>query len=127
MSQVRDKVRLRNHPASRNIDFLILFFMGGIIIFYGFADFDQPLWASIYYVWNKTEDFVAFGCIWMLAPKNYKKIILPVVVFSAMRMTWEILALLLGQNVNSIMIVDYLFAITVVILITLYVRKWLAG
>lgn len=121
--------RVEAHPRNRrenlSIDFLILFFMGGIIVFYGFADWDIPIWNYIYYVWNKTEDTVAFACIYLIAPTRYKNLIAPVLMFCIARMLWEILALLLGQDVNSILLTDYMFALTVLIVSVLYARKWL--
>lgn len=94
---------------------VMMVFMGGLILFYGFADFENETWAKIYYVWDMSTDMLAVGCIYLIA-KKYRVRILPILVFTAIRALWEITAFVFGQHINSSLIINYLFLLTVVIL-----------
>ena len=92
-----------------------VWYLGGIMFFLLCADFDSnALDVKLYWLWAQGKDPLFIYTIYLLSPK-YRNEIYPILFFSLIRFLWEIVAQTATQDVNSIVIVDYLFYLTLFI------------
>lgn len=89
-------------------------YMGGLLVFFAMADFSVAEWRKAYYIWAMLKDVGFILTIYQLIPK-FRKEIYPVLFFSLIRFTWEVISAATMKDVNHIMIVDYLFYLTLFI------------
>jgi hypothetical protein len=105
----------------------IYFYIGGCLFFLAFAKFGMAGWKKVYYVWSFSKDFLFIYTIYLLKPK-LKSDLSPILFFAAIRCIWEIIATSTDLQVNSKIIVDYLFYLLVTILILQLInrlrKKW---
>lgn len=106
----------------------ILFYLLGLLVFYTaatFANESYTTWSYVYYMWQKTSDFLLMATI-ALRPKD-SKIIIPVIYLAAARLLWEIAAWVMGLQATNPVMVGSLFIILIILCIFITIKdikKW---
>lgn len=100
----------------------IMWYLLGLLLFYHMADFSNPVWGHLYYVWDKGKDVLLLVALAGLAPKHRKQI-LPVIIFSIIRLLWEVAAWLINQNINGSKVIDYLFLLCLVVYLWPFIKE----
>lgn len=109
------------------IRFGIALYIIGLTVFYVEATFDRLWWHEVYYIWDKGLLVCLLSGIYLLVPKQNKYIILPVVLFSIIRFSWQIVTTLTGWDINDARAVAILFIVLSVICSYLTIKgviKW---
>lgn len=105
----------------------IVLYIIGLTVFYVEATFDRWWWHQIYYLWDKSLLVCFLSGIYYLVPNENKYVIRPLVLFSIIRLTWQILVTLTGWDINDAIAVAVLFTILSIICAYLTIKgvtKW---
>lgn len=84
-------------------------------------------WHDLYYLWDKAKDLLLFIAIFFLVHKKVRWAIKPIIVFSSIRLIWQIISSLTGLNINNTKIVGWLFIAAATISDYLFIKgliKW---
>lgn len=106
----------------------IVWYIIGLTVFYVEATFDRWWWHEIYHIWDKCLLVFLFKGIHYLVSEENKKIIFPVLIFSIIRLTWQIIVSITRWEINDARAVAVLFIILSVICAYLTIKgaiKWL--
>lgn len=75
-------------------------FLLGLLVFYLAATFDTRLWDWTYYLWDKS--FGGGVAVWYaIYALSRDRVAIPVLVFSIIRLIWEIISYFTGVSVNN--------------------------
>lgn len=105
----------------------IVLYIIGLTVFYVEATFDRWWWHQIYYIWDKGILVCFLSGIYYLVPNENKYVIRPLVLFSIIRLTWQIIVTLTGWDINDAIVVAVLFIILSIICAYLTIKgviKW---
>ncbi len=98
------------------LSILLAGYLLGLFVFYLKAAFHIKGWATAYYIWDK-----AIGCgfffwyfIYLSCEKPVKISIAPVVVFSLIRLLWEIPSAIYNISASNSLMVAFLFIALVI-------------
>ncbi len=94
----------------------LIYYMGGMLVFYAAADFDKVGWVKAWWIWCMTKETVFVAALYLIL-KPYRRVIYPVLYFSVIRSVWEIVAQLWDQDINNTHIINALFYILCMITI----------
>src|SRR5574342_32761 len=117
-------IPLKNRLYHNVLAVSLMWYMGGLLVFHTQAFFSVPGWDNAYYIWDKTSDV-----LWLVGAhksfENYRKYIAPILFYSIIRLCFQIAALFLPmeQNANWIVTILFTLALSVLIYLTLNVRK----
>lgn len=114
---------------------MILFTVGyyviGRLLFLLKADFDLPgsWWDDAYYIWDAGNTALLYGTIVSLLPNEKKKLVKPILYYSILILTWEIINPFTNLEVNNPLTVTLLFTILLIGVIIWSIRdarnQWL--
>lgn len=76
----------------------ISWYVLGLLVFYFAATFDTRLWDWAYYLWDKGFAVLVWYAIYRLSKE---RVVIPVLVFSILRLIWEIISYFTGVSVNN--------------------------
>lgn len=115
------------------IKIFIVGYLIGLLVFYTFAAFHQPVWAIVYYLWDKSVGggFIGWAVIYKYA-KDYRVYTAYTLLLATIRFVWEIISAITGLSVNNSWAVSILFIATVLIISVFILRgdgrlnKWLS-
>lgn len=96
---------------------VILTYAIGYAFFSAIADWNEDIWVRLYYVWQKTVTMWGFALIYQIIPNQQRRIVKPVLMLSILRLAWELLALIGGEDINSSQIVNFMFWAAVAVII----------
>ena len=109
------------HQANHKlVNASVIVLLSGLLLFFAFADFNNPEWWPIYWMWDKGKDLLFFASIYVLTTGILKKVFLYILAFLTIRFLWEVAAKIFGQDINNIIAVDLLFylCLTIIVLIS---------
>lgn len=96
--------------------YLVYGYIGGLMLFYTAGVFDENSygWDVTYFVWAGIADGGVL--VWVtiyhtVKPPIYKGFIVPVFIFSCIRLGWEVLSFVTGAPINDPVVVAVLFLI----------------
>lgn len=104
------------------LQLFLIWFLIGMTVFYHMADFSQPVWSHIYYLWDKGKDVLIMAALIALAPR-LKKFVLPVFVFSIIRFLWEVAAWVINEDINNSKVIDYLFLLCLGVYLWIFIKE----
>lgn len=122
MTEVREASG-RQDPL-KNPDTFVFYYVGGLLFMTAYADWSKEIWESIYYVWQRGKDTLAIAFMILVSREKYKKVLRPTLAVSLTLLAWEIIASASNADVNSLMIVDYIFLMCLAIVIYQYYLRW---
>lgn len=82
----------------------------GLLVFYSWGQLNNG-WYECYYFWDKGKDLFLFISLLLVVDKRYKWAVIPVVLFSIIRLTWQIISTVTGWNINNVQVVGWLFIV----------------
>ncbi len=97
------------------IKIFVALYMGGMMIWLSAADFGTTGWDGAYFLWDTfcKGSVLCWWCLLRYGPYEVKKCVYPVLLFSIIRLLWEILSLCTGIHINDEMPVMVLFLIAI--------------
>lgn len=93
---------------------LVYGYIGGLMVFYLCAAFGSAFWDNLYYLWSAIFEVgvVGWGVIYYsVKPPIYQRFILPIWIFSGVRLLWEAVSQVFDIWVNNSLVVAVLFLI----------------
>src|SRR5690348_1671058 len=105
----------------------VAWYIVGLLVWYTFAWLGSNGWHTYFYLWDKGKDVLFLLCIYHLVKTEYKWVIRLIVIFSAIRLGWEIVSLITGWNVNNKRTVAGLFIVltaTISLILFKELVKW---
>lgn len=87
----------------------IILYVIGLTVFYVEATFERWWWHEIYYLWDKCLLVFLFWGIHQIVPREKKRIVFPVLIFSIIRLVWQIVVSITGWEINDARAVAALF------------------
>ena len=105
------------------LKFFLIWFLIGMTVFYHLADFSQPVWSHIYYVWDKGKDVLVMAALIAVAPR-FKKFVLPIFIFSIIRFLWEVASWVIQADINNSKVIDYLFLLCLAVYLWIFTNEW---
>lgn len=87
----------------------------------------HPDWYDAYRIWDKGKDLLFLGAIYYLTPVWFRKPFLPVLIFSIVRLLWQITATLTALDNNMIEAVNGLLmflALTCFVIFLIGLKQW---
>lgn len=78
--------------------------MMGLLVFYHIADFTDQNWMQGYFYWDKGKDLLFIAAIYYLTRRQ--RAVLVILLFSAIRFVWELVANLTGLPINNIPVIN---------------------
>lgn len=99
-------------------------FLFGLLVFYHDAIFDMNIWAEMYYVWDKSKDVFLLMALWKCLRK-LRSSILPLLIFSIIRLVWDLIAYCINENINNELIVNNLFGVCLVVYLVMIIKELL--
>lgn len=113
-------IRLAN-PHAHSLKAQIFFFLLGYEFFVWTYNWTEEVWTRLYWLWDKTNDFLVYAVMYQLAAKSKKILVIPVLIFALLRLLWEAVGLWLKLDAASSMTVNYcMFAVGAVTIIMTY-------
>ena len=99
------------------IKYLIVGYLLGLLVFYTFAAFHEPVWAIVYYLWDKSVggSFIGWAVIYKYA-KDYRVYTAYTLLLATTRFVWEIISAITGLSVNNSWAISILFIATVLVI-----------
>jgi hypothetical protein len=113
---VRILQTLPESHSARLANFCAALYIGGLLVFFMKAWFTDFMWAEAYYTWDKSLTSFLFLFILLKIPNN---VFLIINIYALINALWEIMVWILGADINSMIIVDVWFIITVIVIISL--------
>ena len=113
---VEDNTLLALRESRKHIYAVLIYYMGGMLVFYAAADFDKPGWVKAWWIWSMTKESVFVAALYLIV-KPLRRVIFPMLFFSCIRSAWEIVAQLCNQDINNTRIINALFYILFMITI----------
>lgn len=112
----------------RNIPVLcVVWYLGGLLLFNAIAVFDTPGWDKCYYVWQKTCDCLFLFSLYRLLP-SFRKPLLPIIIYSIIRLCFQIIGIFRETDQNDKYIVTTLFlsalSITIALTVKQQINEW---
>ena len=89
----------------------IVLYIIGLTVFYVEATFERWWWQELYYIWSKCLHLVLFWGIHQIVPREKKKIVFPVLIFSIIRFLWQVIVSITGWDINDARAVAILFTL----------------
>lgn len=111
----------------RFISFAIALYLTGCFVFLHKADWNKEIWVSSYYIWDKAKDLLLFISIYFLVAKNNRYILWPIIVYSGIRVAWEVVSLILKIDINTKPSVSVLLSLVGIIYVWIFLKelpKW---
>ena len=87
----------------------LVVYMLGLMVFYHMADFSHPDWKAAYYMWDKAKDLILILAIYLLTKRQ--RALLVILLFSAIRFLWELIADISHTDINNIVAINWLFLV----------------
>lgn len=100
----------------------IVFYILGLFVFYFIADYQYKEWKEIYYLWDKTKDVILWVAAYQLL-KRLRPYLLPVVIFSIIRVLWDLTAWIISEDINNTKVIDWLFILLPLSIIWIYLNE----
>lgn len=101
--------------------FSLVFYMLGLLVFYHIADFSQTDWKNAYYLWDKSKDLILISAIYFLTKRQ--RSVLVIVMFSAIRFVWELIADISKLDINNTIAINWLFILCLVAWILVMIKE----
>lgn len=95
--------------------------MLGLLVFYHIADFSQTDWKNAYYLWDKSKDLILISAIYFLTKRQ--RSVLVIVMFSAIRFVWELIADISKLDINNTIAINWLFILCLVAWILVMIKE----
>lgn len=116
-----ETIQLRSHLFS---SIAIGLYLVGMLFFLCYANFDEDGdWDKLYYVWDMSKDSL-FLLGLNFALKEFRPVIMPVLIFSILRLCWEIIIIFI--KIDPTTLTNILWA-TITGVITIISIKQLKG
>jgi hypothetical protein len=89
-------------------------YLSGIIVFSVCADFDLAAWNQIFFLWQTISDgsLIAWVAIYSIGTLKIKKLVKWVILYSFLRVLWEVICIVFGLNINNHWAVSATFCIS---------------
>lgn len=102
----------------------VYWYIFGLLIFHAVARFDwsSPEWDKAYYIWQFTKDALAVIAIGSVHRKIFRAI-LPIIIYSIIRVCLEILTIFVTMGHNSEWIVTVLFLVALFAAVLMSLRE----
>lgn len=82
----------------------------GMLVFYRWGQLNTN-WYEYYYIWDKSKDVLFLIGIYYLVPRWFRLAVVPVIIFSLVRLLWQIISTFTGLNINNTKVIGWLFVI----------------
>jgi len=95
----RHQSHRHTHNEMKATKYAIAVYVVGLLFFYTLADFNIELHTIAYYIWDKGKDTLFLLALYSLLI-NCKKVIKPVLIFSIIRLSWDIISRTTNIDLN---------------------------
>lgn len=101
------------------------FFMAGMLLFLTLkvVPYDIPTYKA-YYLWDKAKDSLLFLCLVLLC-KPLRRFLAVVLLYSLIRLSWQILVTITGEDINDIRWINATWLTLLIYLIILSIKEML--
>lgn len=99
----------------------IAWYLIGLIVFYTFGQLSVDYWHDLYFIWDKAKDVFFLGAIYQLVRGRTVKYVL---IFSIIRLIWEIFSSISGVSINNEKSVGVLFLILAIICLVILLSEY---
>lgn len=112
----------RPKTLNKTIVFTTWYFVVGLLIFHMVADFKNPQWWGVYYLWDKSLDLLFFLILYAIVPKA-KSVFVPVIYYTILRLCFQVLTITVGTDTNDKRIVNTLYLTLLVVFICQSIKE----
>lgn len=122
-------MKLKEWLFSYWVQIAVTFYCLGLLVFLIFANFAPEglynKWNWLYYWWEKIfgAGIVVWLSVYFNCSSRERSIVAPVIIFSAIRIFWDVVSFFFGVHINSPFAVAILFIILLAICYWLTLRK----
>lgn len=97
------------------LDLFIALYLGGMVTWLAFAEFGQPAWDNAFFIWEAVaqSSLMCWLSLFFCCDVKIKKKVFPVLIFSGVKLLWEIVSAWTGIDINSEKIVMALFLMAI--------------
>jgi hypothetical protein len=90
--------------------FAILWFVAFLLLYHAVGDAKSIGWQNAYYFWDKSCDLLFFVILYFAVPKQ-RSVIIPVIIYTSVRLCFQITTIIWGIDTNATRIVNTLYLI----------------
>lgn len=102
----------------------LAWYLTGLIVFYSLGQLSVDYWAEAYYIWDKAKDVFFIAAIHQIVRA---RAVYWILLFSIIRLIWEIFSSITGVSINNEKAVAVLFLILAIICLVILLSesiKW---
>lgn len=85
----------------------IIWYTIGLMFLYADRTMNLQAYSEVYFLWDKGKDFLLFITIWKAG--NDRRYVKPLVIFTGLRLLWELISIKTGWNISNTKAVGILF------------------